>query len=82
MKIVILDGYCLNPGDLTWVEWQELGECEIYDRTPAALVRERIRGAEIVITNKTQVNGDSIAATPELRYIGVLATGFNIVDVE
>ncbi|TFH02231.1 MAG: D-2-hydroxyacid dehydrogenase [Calditrichales bacterium] len=82
MKIVILDGYCLNPGDLTWVEWKELGECEIYDRTPAALVRERIHGAEIVITNKTQVNGDSIAATPELRYIGVLATGFNIVDVE
>ena len=82
MKIVVLDGYCLNPGDLTWAEWQEMGTCEIYDRTAAERVGERIRGADIVITNKTPVTADSIAATPELKYIGVLATGYNIVDVE
>jgi glycerate dehydrogenase len=81
-KIVILDGYTLNPGDLSWEEFESLGKCTIYNRTPVDLIRERCRGAEIVITNKTPLNRETIGALPKLKYIGVIATGYNIVDVQ
>ena len=80
MKIVVLDGYTLNPGDLSWDGLRALGECEVYDRTPSGLVVERARGAEAVLTNKVIVGREEIAQLPDLRYIGVLATGYNIVD--
>lgn len=80
MKIVVLDGYALNPGDLSWKGFQELGECTIYDRTPPALIIERARGAAIAITNKVVFNKEIIGQLPQLKYIGVLATGFNVVD--
>ena len=82
MHIVILDGYAANPGDLSWEEMKQLGNCVIYDRTSPAEVLERSRGAEILLTNKTVLNAETINALPDLRYIGVLATGFNIVDME
>lgn len=82
MKIVVLDGYTLNPGDLSWDALRALGECTIYDRTPPEQVIERCRGAEAVLTNKALVPRAAIEALPDLRYIGVLATGYNIVDVE
>lgn len=81
MKIVVLDGYAANPGDLRWNELQSLGECVIYDRTAPAEVLERASGAEILLTNKTILTAEHIAALPDLKYIGVLATGYNIVDV-
>jgi glycerate dehydrogenase len=80
MRIVVLDGLTLNPGDLTWAELQTLGECAIHDRTPLEAVVERAAGAEIVLTNKTPVRREHIDQLPALRYLGVLATGFNIVD--
>jgi len=80
MKIVVLDGYVLNPGDLSWQGFQELGECTIYDRTPPELTIERARGAAIAITNKVVFNKEIIEQLPQLKYIGVLATGFNVVD--
>lgn len=81
MKIVVLDGYTLNPGDLSWDELKSLGECEIYDRTPPGEVVKRAADAEIVLTNKAIVSREHIQALPRLKYIGVLATGYNIVDV-
>ena len=81
MKIVVLDGYCLNPGDLSWDVLRAFGEVEVYDRTPAAEAEARARGAEIVLTNKTPLPAKVLARLPGLRYIGVLATGYNIVDV-
>ena len=83
MKIVVLDGYTLNPGDLDWSELRSLGEAVIYERTGTdqAAVLERAEGAEIVLTNKTPISGAAIGRLPALRYIGVLATGYNIVDV-
>ncbi|MEW6303115.1 MAG: D-2-hydroxyacid dehydrogenase [Verrucomicrobiota bacterium] len=82
MKIVVLDGHTLNPGDLSWDELKSLGECVIYERTPTEQVVARAAGAEIVLTNKTIVNREAILALRHLRWIGVLATGYNIVDVE
>ncbi len=82
MKIVVLDGYTLNPGDLSWEDMESLGELKVYDRTPEDKVLERIRDFDIVFTNKTPVSKEVIAACPKLRYIGVLATGYNIVDVQ
>ena len=82
MKIVILDGYTLNPGDLSWKALEDLGECQIYDRTPPALVVQRAIDTDILMTNKTPVSRRAIAQLKNLRYIGVLATGFNIVDIE
>ena len=82
MKIVVLDGYAANPGDLRWDELQSIGECVIYDRTAPAEVLERSSGAEILLTNKTVLTAEHMAALPELKYIGVLATGYNIVDVD
>lgn len=81
MKIVILDGYTLNPGDLSWAGFEALGEVTIYDRTPAQDIINRIGDAEAVITNKTLLDAATIAACPSIRYIGVLATGYNVVDV-
>jgi glycerate dehydrogenase len=80
MKIVVLDGHTLNPGDLSWDELEALGECEIHDLTPADEVVNRAIDADIVLTNKTPVTRESIQALPKLQYIGVLATGYNIVD--
>ncbi|MBR1396852.1 MAG: D-2-hydroxyacid dehydrogenase [Selenomonadaceae bacterium] len=85
MKIVILDGYTLNPGDLSWDKLKNLGECIIYDRTSLvdeAEIIERIGDAEIVITNKTPITKNVFDACRSIKYIGVLATGYNVVDVE
>lgn len=82
MRIVVLDGYTLNPGDLTWNALQALGPCEVYDRTPPMQVAERASAAQIVLTNKTVLSRAAIEQLPELKYIGVLATGYNVVDVE
>ncbi|RYU90715.1 D-2-hydroxyacid dehydrogenase [Mucilaginibacter terrigena] len=82
MKIVVLDGYTLNPGDISWDALKNLGEVVLYDRTPPAEVLERSRGADILLTNKTPLSGEVIDQLPGLRYIGVLATGYNIVDAD
>jgi glycerate dehydrogenase len=81
-RIVVLDGKTLNPGDLGWEALEQLGTCVIHDRTPPELVVERAAGAQILLTNKTPVTAGDIAQLSSLAYIGVLATGFNIVDVE
>ncbi|EHJ01167.1 Glycerate dehydrogenase [Clostridium sp. DL-VIII] len=84
MKIVILDGYTLNPGDLDWKGMEELGACTIYDRTSHTDIEEiikRIDDAEVVITNKTPISKFVMDSCPNIKYIGVLATGYNIVDI-
>lgn len=81
MNIVVLDGYTANPGDITWNELESTGACRIYDSTAPEDVAERCRNAEIVLTNKTALSAAALASLPELRYIGVLATGYNVVDV-
>lgn len=83
MKIVILDGYCVNPGDLDWLPLEALGALRVYDRTPLhddAEILRRITDAEAVFTNKTPLRRAVIEACPQLRFIGILATGYNIVD--
>jgi glycerate dehydrogenase len=82
MKIVVLDGYGLNPGDLSWSAWETLGELKVYDRTSPSELLERSEGAEVLITNKTLITANDMALLPELRYIGVLATGYNVVDID
>ena len=82
MKIVVLDGHTLNPGDLSWAGLALLGPLRVFDRTPPAEVIARAAGTEIVLTNKTVLDAPVIAALPALRYIGVLATGYNVVDLE
>lgn len=82
MKIVVLDGYCLNPGDLSWEDMASLGDLRVYDRTSPAELLNRAEGAEVLITNKTLITGNDMEVLPELKYIGVLATGYNVVDVE
>ena len=82
MKIVILDGYTLNPGDLSWEGFEALGDCSVYDRTPPEQVIERASEAEIVLTNKTVLDKEKIDALPKMKYIGVLATGYNVVDLD
>lgn len=81
MKIVVLDGYAANPGDLSWDGLKALGECTIYDRTAPEDVLERAKGAEAILTNKVAITADHMAALPDLKYIGVLATGYNIIDI-
>ncbi len=81
MKIVILDGYTENPGDLSWEGFKALGELTVYDRTPADKIAERIGDAEAVIINKAPITAATLAACPHIRYIGVLATGYNVVDI-
>lgn len=83
MKIVILDGYTENPGDLSWSGFEALGELTVYDRTTDhSLIVQRIGDAEAVYTNKTPITAETIQACPSLKYIGVLATGYNVVDVK
>lgn len=82
MKIVVLDGYTLNPGDISWGGFETLGEFVCYERTPAEKIVERLAGADAAITNKTPLSAETIAACPGLKYIGVLATGYNVVDIE
>ena len=85
MKIVVLDGHAENPGDLSWQGLEALGDVTVYDRTDVhdeALIRARIGDAEAVYTNKTPLTGATIAAAPNLQFIGVLATGYNVVDLE
>jgi len=81
MKIVVLDGYCLNPGDLNWDGLQAVGDLTVHDRTPAAETATRLAGAEAAFTNKTALPATLLRDLKALRYIGVLATGYNIVDV-
>jgi len=80
MKIVVLDGHALNPGDLSWSKLEQLGTTIVYARTASELIIERCRGAEIVLTNKTPLRQETLAQLPDLRYIGVLATGYDVVD--
>ncbi|HZJ88596.1 MAG TPA: D-2-hydroxyacid dehydrogenase [Sphaerochaeta sp.] len=80
-KIVVLDGFTLNPGDLQWDGFSQLGDLTVYDRTSEDEILDRIAGASIVITNKTPLTKETIAAASDMRYIGVLATGYNVVDV-
>lgn len=84
MNIVVLDGYTLNPGDLSWDQLGKLGHLKIYDRTPYSTdeIIDNIGSAEIIFTNKTPITTEVIEACPKLQYIGVLATGFNVVDIE
>lgn len=82
MKCVILDGHALNPGDLSWDDLRDFCDLTVYERTPANLVVERAKDADLVLTNKTEITTEMIAALPNLKYIGVLATGYNVVDIE
>jgi glycerate dehydrogenase len=81
MKIVVLDGYTLNPGDLSWSDLLNLGDVVLYDRTPGDKIIERSIDAEVLITNKTPLSEEIINSLPKLKYIGVLATGYNVVDI-
>ncbi|NOS72900.1 MAG: D-2-hydroxyacid dehydrogenase, partial [Verrucomicrobia bacterium] len=81
MRIVVLDGYTLNPGDLDWSSLRALGPCEVFDRTRREELPARAHAAEIILTNKTILSANSIIALPHLKYIGVLATGTNVVDL-
>lgn len=83
MKTVVLDGYTLNPGDLSWDDLKAIGgDVEIHDRTSESDIVERARGAKTLFTNKTPLSGETLDQLPDLEYIGVLATGFNVVDIE
>ena len=82
MKIVVLDGYALNPGDLSWEGLKKLGDLEIHDRTETAQILSRAKYADLVLTNKTLLSSESLRQLPKLKYIGVLATGYNCVDVQ
>ena len=81
MKIVVLDGYAANPGDLSWERLEALGQCVVYPRTSANELLQRAAEAEILLTNKVIINKEAMEALPQLKYIGVLATGYNVVDV-
>ena len=82
MKIVVLDGYTLNPGDNPWDGVEALGDLTVYDRTDPEQILSRAAGAEVILTNKTPLSAETLATLPDLRFISVLATGYNIVDVE
>ena len=82
MKIVVLDGYTENPGDLSWEWLKKYGEVEIYDRTPEELVYERSKDAEVIITNKVPFNRERVEKLTKLKYIGITAAGYNIIDIE
>src|SRR6188474_909403 len=81
-KIVVLDGYTLNPGDLSWDGLQKIAPIEVHDRTGPAKIVERARGADVLLTNKTPLTAETLAQLPDLKYIGVLATGYNVVDIK
>ncbi len=82
MNIVVLDGYTLNPGDLSWTPLEGLGRCTVYDRTSPDETLERAKDAQILITNKTCLSRETMQQLPKLQYIGVLATGYNVVDTQ
>lgn len=82
MKITVLDGYCLNTGDLSWDPLRTFGDLEVFDRTPADQAVARAAGSAIVLTNKTPLPAAALDQLPDLRYIGVLATGYNVIDIE
>lgn len=82
MKIVVLDGFALNPGDLSWAGLADLGECRVYERTSPEDVFDRVSDADVIITNKVVVDSRLIGQLPGLKYIGVTATGYNVVDVQ
>lgn len=82
MKIVVLDGHSANPGDLNWDGLSEFGSLQVYPQTTTEQLLERARGAEVLLTNKVPLMAEQLEQLPELRYIGVLATGFNVVDLE
>jgi glycerate dehydrogenase len=82
MKIVVLDSYTLNPGDLSWSELMALGEVVLFERTQHNQIVERALDAEVILTNKTALCAETLSQLPNLKYIGVLATGYNIVDIE
>lgn len=82
MKIVVLDGYAANPADLSWNEMKELGDLTVYDRTSPQELMDRVKDAEALLTNKVILNKETIDALSNLKYIGVLATGYNVVDIE
>ncbi|MDD7097063.1 MAG: D-2-hydroxyacid dehydrogenase [Prevotella sp.] len=82
MNITVLDGYGLNPGDMSWDELKALGDVEIFDRTPREQVVERAKDSEIILTNKVKIDDEIMSQLPQLMYVGVLATGYNVVDVK
>ncbi len=82
MKIVVLDGYTLNPGDISWQGLEKLGDVTVYERTSAKDILARIGDAEAVFTNKTPLTKKTLDACPSIKYIGVLATGYNVVDID
>ena len=82
MKITVLDGYGLTPGDMSWDELKALGDVEIFDRTPREQVVERAKDSEIILTNKVKIDDEIMSQLPQLMYVGVLATGYNVVDVK
>lgn len=82
MKIIVLDGYTLNPGDLDWAPLKELGSCVIHPRIAVEQIVEKAHDGEILLTNKTVLSAETLALLPNLQYIGVLATGVNIVDLD
>ena len=82
MKIVVLDGYSVNPGDLSWSALEECGDVTVYDRTAAGDVVARAEGADALLTNKVVISDEIMARLPQLKYVGVLATGYNVVDVQ
>lgn len=82
MHIVILDGFALNPGDLGWSNIEELGNCTVYDRTPPEKIVERAKGAQAIFINKVTIDKKIISQLPELKFIGILATGYNVIDID
>lgn len=82
MKIVVLDGYAANPGDLSWEHLESLGECLVFERTNSEELMARAQDAEILLTNKTVITAEAMQNLPRLKYVGVLATGYNVVDVD
>lgn len=82
MKTVILDGFAENPGDLSWEWLSEYGEYTVYDRTPAQLIDERCKGFDTILTNKTPLTAETLEKITDLKYVGLLSTGFNVVDWE
>ena len=80
-RIVVLDGYTLNPGDLSWSDFEEFGEIVVHDRTPAVAIAERAAGCRFALTNKTPLSASTLAQLPDLQYVGVLATGYDVIDL-
>ena len=80
MQIVVLDGYCVNPGDVDWSPLKSFGTLSVYDRTHPDMVAQRLRGADIAFVNKVRLNRDVLFGARNLKFVGVLATGYDVVD--